>query len=58
MNKPDRIKTVIATIIVTSVVISFSWLGKDHLITRYLAVGGIFIWLTTMFLLNRKDKKE
>ncbi len=57
MEKFDRLKALIAICIIGVVMGSFVVIGKDEPMTRWLAVGGIIIWLITMFLINRMKKK-
>ena len=60
MEKLDKIKSIIAFVIVGIVLASFVVLGQNHVATRYLAVAGIILWLITMFVINKakKDKEK
>ena len=58
MDRLDRIKSIIAFCILAVVISSFVFLGQEHPITRYLAIGGITTWLITMYVVNRNKKKK
>ena len=58
MKKLDRLKSIIAICILAVIVSSFVILGQDHTLTRYAAVGGIILWLVTMYAIDRMKKKK
>ena len=57
MKKLDRIKNILAFILLAGVLIPFIMLGKDHEITRFAAAFSIIAWLLVMFIVNHLKKK-
>ena len=58
MKKLDRIKTVVAFLLVILVIIPFTVLGKDHDFTRGAAVFAIISWMVLMFTIGRLKKRK
>ncbi|MEQ8323811.1 MAG: hypothetical protein RIC15_04450 [Vicingaceae bacterium] len=57
MKKLDRIKSLVAVVLVIIVLLPFTILGKDHDITRYAAVFSLISWLVLMFIAGRLKNK-
>jgi hypothetical protein len=57
MKRLNRIKNILALILLAGVLIPFISLGKDHEITRIAAAFSIIAWLVVMFWINHLKKK-
>jgi len=56
MYRKDQIKGIIALILFACIGLSYFFLGDDA--TKYVTVLAIFIWLGSMYYLNRKSPED
>ncbi len=54
MYRKDQIKGIVAIILFASIGISYALFDKE--IAKIVAVIGLVIWLSTMYILNKKKK--